>query len=98
MQKDAEKLNNPDDFARYGKLRRVLSKKEKELEKLKAKADQSVLELLSPKSKAKSLQAEANSSKTEEESELMFEEAKNVEEPPLVPDAAMPKIDLLSLQ
>ena len=55
MQKDAEKLNNPDDFARYGKLRRVLSKKEKELEKLKVKADKSVIELLSPKSKAKSL-------------------------------------------
>ena len=97
MQKEAEKLNNPDDFAKYGKLRRVLSKKEKELEKLKTKADQSVIELLSPKSSAKSLQAEAGSTKTEDESELMFEEAKNVADPPLVPDAAMPKIDLMSL-
>ena len=41
LKKDAEKHNNPDEFAKYGKLRRILSKKEKELEKLKVKADQS---------------------------------------------------------
>ena len=91
MKKDAEKLNNPDDFAKYGKLRRVLSKKEKELEKLKAKADASLAGLLSPKVLSPSKSSEAASKKTEEESELMFEEAKNVkDDPPLVPDAAMP--------
>ena len=34
LKKDAEKLNNPDDFAKYGKLRRVLAKKEKERRRL----------------------------------------------------------------
>ena len=91
LKKDAEKLNNPDDFAKYGKLRRVLSKKEKEVEKLKAKADASLAGLLSPKVLSPSKSSEAASKKTEEESELMFEEAKNVkDDPPLVPDAAMP--------
>ena len=99
LKKDAEKLNNPDDFAKYGKLRRVLAKKEKELEKLKVKADQSIVGLLSPKVLSPSKSSEAGSKKTENESELMFEEAKNVkEDPPLVPDATMPKIDLLNLQ
>ena len=28
----------------------------------------------------------------------MFEEAKNVADPPLVPESTMPKIDLLNLQ
>ena len=69
------------------------------MEKLKAKADASLAGLLSPKALSPSKSSEAASKKTEEESELMFEEAKNVkDDPPLVPDAAMPKIDLLNLQ
>jgi len=35
MKEEAEKHNNPEGFAKFGKLRRQISKKEKELPKLK---------------------------------------------------------------
>ena len=78
MHKDAEKYNNPDDFAKYGKLRRQLAKKEKDLPKLKEKAEKSKTQLSEIKEETKE--------KNEDECELLFEEAKNFDDVPLVPD------------
>ena len=41
MKKEAAQYENPDDFAKYGKMQRQMLKIEKELDKLKVKADQS---------------------------------------------------------
>ena len=39
MKKECVKFNNPDDFAKYGKMQRQITKLEKELKKLKDSAD-----------------------------------------------------------
>ena len=41
MKKEAAQYENPDAFAKYGKMQRQMLKIEKELDKLKVKADQS---------------------------------------------------------
>ena len=41
MKKECVKYENPDDYAKYGKMQRQILKLEKELSKLKEKADQS---------------------------------------------------------
>lgn len=41
MQKESEKYETPDDYAKYGKMQRQILKLEKELKKLKVLADES---------------------------------------------------------
>ena len=78
MKIEAEKHNNPEEFAKFGKLRRQISKKEKDLSKLKEESEKSKLAPQVP---------EKENTKENEESELLVEEAKNMEDsPPLVPD------------
>jgi len=39
MKKESARYENPDDFAKYGKMQRQILKMEKELKNLKSKAD-----------------------------------------------------------
>ena len=94
MKTEAERHNNPDSFAMYGKLRRQLAKKEKELPELKRQAERS-RSLLPPMSMIKEASRESREADPTEECELFFEEAKNFDDPPLVPDQMIkPKINI----
>ena len=85
MKTEAEKYNNPEGFSKYGKLRRQLMKKEKELPKLKEIADQSKLAPAKVEKEEKKEEDDGN--------ELLVEEATNVaDDPPLVPD--QPQVDI----
>ena len=64
-------------------MRRQIMKKEKELPKLKEKADKSKLAPVIPPKEE---------SKEEDENELLIEEAKNIDDAPLVPD--QPQLDI----
>ena len=82
MKKESEKYNNPDDFAKYGKMQRQLLKREKELKKLKEMADKSMLDP----------NAEFITEGGDDDDQLLIEEAKNTEDdPPLVPDSIVKK-------
>ena len=69
MKKECVKYENPDEYAKYGKMQRQILKLEKELKKLKEKADQSQLREPEPGEEVK-----------EDDDDVAVEEAKNTAE------------------
>jgi len=70
MKKECANYENPENFAKYGKMQRQLVKMEKEVQKLKIKADESQKRPFLEDSK---------------DDTMLIEEAKNVEEPTPAP-------------
>ena len=70
MKKESAKFETPETYAKYGKMQRQLLKMEKELKKLKEKADAS----------QNDPNAEVEEEETKAEDAQLIEEAKNVEE------------------
>ena len=68
MQKESEKYETPDEYAKYGKMQRQILKLEKELKKLKVLADES-----------QKRPAQPDEEESEDEPEPAIEEAKNTE-------------------
>ena len=68
MKKECVKYENPDDYAKYGKMQRQILKLEKELKKLKEAADQSQLREPEP------------GEEIEQDEPAIIEEANNAEE------------------
>ena len=92
MKAEAERHNNPDGFAMFGKLNRQIVKKEKTLAELKKKAEKSRTQL-PPMEIIKEASRETDRT---EESELFFEEEKKTVDSPLPvqPPMVIPKINV----
>ena len=69
LKKESVKYENPDDYAKYGKMQRQILKMEKDLKKLKDEADKSQTREPEP------------GEEEEDEQPMLIEEAKNTQEP-----------------